>query len=191
MKRYDFLRGNERYKYSFGVNERRLHCYVVATRSGRNLGGRLDARAIADALKEATDLHQEGKIDQAARAYRQILETDPRNEGALHRYGQLLARRGDHVAAKRMFKLLTRMRTDTYKPWLLLGQSCEAMGQFLEAANAYREVIRLQPAVPDIFSKLVNVLFKAGRIEDARQALMTSYGVGSTGAEGGASFSIH
>lgn len=126
MKRYDFLRGNERYKYSFGVNERRLHCYVVATRSGRNLGGRLDVRAIADALKEATDLHQEGKIDQAARAYRQILETDPRNEGALHRYGQLLARRGDHVAAKRMFKLLTRMRTDTYKPWLLLGQSCEA-----------------------------------------------------------------
>jgi cytochrome c-type biogenesis protein CcmH/NrfG len=60
------------------------------------------------------------------------------------------------------------MRTDTYKPWLLLGQSCEAMGQYLDAANAYREVIRLQPGVPDIFSKLANVLFKAGRIEGAR-----------------------
>lgn len=191
IKRYDFLRGNERYKYSFGVKERRLHCYIVATRNGRNLGGKLDVRTIADALKEATDLHQAGKLDQAARAYRQILEMDPRNEGALHRYGQLLARRGDHVAAKRVFKLLTRMRTDTYKPWLLLGQSCEALGQFLEAAHAYREVIRLQPAVPDIFSKLVNVLFKAGRIEDARRALMISYGVGTAGVEGGESFSIH
>lgn len=191
MKRYDFLRGNERYKYSFGVKERRLHCYVVATRSGRNLGGKLDVRAIADALKEATNLHQEGKIDQAARAYRQILETDPRNEGSLHRYGQLLAKKGDHVAAKRMFKLLTRIRTDTYKPWLLLGQSCEAMGQFVEAANAYREVIRLQPAVPDIFTRLVNVLFKAGRLEEARKVLMASYGVGSARAEDGASFSIH
>ncbi len=191
MKRYDFLRGNERYKYSFGVKEQRLHCYVVATRSGSNLGGRLDVRTLPDALKKATNLHQEGKIDQAARAYRQIPETDPRNENTLHRYGQLLAGKSDHVAAKRVFKLLTRMRTDTYKPWLLLGQSCEAMGQYLDAANAYREVIRLQPGVPDIFSKLANVLFKAGRIEDARKALMTSYGVGVAGGEGDASFSIH
>ena len=90
-----------------------------------------------------------------------------------------------------MFKLLNRIRTDTYKPWLLLGQSCEAMGQFVEAANAYREVIRLQPAVPDIFTRLVNVLFKAGRLEEARKVLMASYGVGSARAEDGASFSIH
>jgi len=62
------------------------------------------------------------------------------------------------------------------------------MGQYLDAANAYREVIRLQPGVPDIFSKLASVLFKAGRIEDARTALMTSYGAGG---EGGASFSVH
>jgi pentatricopeptide repeat protein len=50
-------------------------------------------------------------------------------------------------------------------------------------------VIRLQPGVPDIFNKLANVLFKAGRIEDARKALMTSYGVGVEGGESDASFS--
>ena len=82
MKRYDFLRENERYKYSFGVKERRLHCYVVATRSGRNLGGKLDVRAIADALKETTDLHQEGKIDQAARR----LSSDTRDGPAKRRH---------------------------------------------------------------------------------------------------------
>lgn len=191
MKRYDFLRGNERYKYSFGVKEQRLHCYVIATRSGRNLGGRLDVRTVAAALGEATNLHQAGKIDQAERAYRQILEIDPRNENTLHRYGQLLAKKNDHAAAKRVFKLLTRMRTDTYKPWLLLGQSCEAMGQYVDAAKAYRQVIQLQPAVPNIFSKLANVLFKAGRIEDARKALTASYGAAVTGDESGASFSIH
>jgi CelD/BcsL family acetyltransferase involved in cellulose biosynthesis len=191
IKRYDFLRGNERYKYSFGVKEHRLHCYVVATRSGCNLGGKLDIRTLPDALKKATNLHQAGKIDQAGRAYRQILGTDPRNENTLYCYGQLLAGKSDHVAAKRVFKLLTRMRTDTYKPWLLLGQSCEAMGQYLDAANAYREVSRLQPGVPDIFSKLANVLFKAGRVNDARKALMTCYGVGVAGGEGDASFSVH
>jgi tetratricopeptide (TPR) repeat protein len=191
MKRYDFLRGNERYKYSFGVEEMRLHCYAVATRSGRNLGDRLDPRTIADALKEATELHQAGKLDEAARGYRQILDVDPRNEDTLHRYGQLLARKGDHAAAKRMFKLLILLRTDTYKPWLLLGQSCEALGQHLDAANAYREVIRLQPAVPGIFDKLANALFKAGRIEDAHKALMTRFGLTAKDMQIGASLSIH
>lgn len=191
MKRYDFLRGNERYKYSFGVEEMRLHCYVVATRSGRNLGDKLDVRTVSDALKEITELHQAGKLDEAARGYRQILEIDPRNEDALHRYGQLLARKGDHATAKRMFKLLILLRTDTYKPWLLLGQSCEALGQFLDAANAYREVTRLQPAVPGIFNKLANALFKAGRIEDAHKALMTKFGLTAKDMEAGASLSIH
>ena len=39
---YDFLRGNEPYKYSFGCKERKIHSIVLETRSGRNLGGRID-----------------------------------------------------------------------------------------------------------------------------------------------------
>ncbi|WP_439924646.1 hypothetical protein [Nitrobacter sp. JJSN] len=108
-------------------------------------------RTLADILKKATQLHQAGKLEQAARGYRgyrRILKIDPRNEDTLHRYGQLLARKGDHGAAKRMFELLTLVRTDSYKPWLLLGQSCEALGQFLDAANAYREVVRCSLPFP-------------------------------------------
>ena len=36
---YDFLRGNEPYKYSFGCKERKIYSIVLETRSGRNLGG--------------------------------------------------------------------------------------------------------------------------------------------------------
>jgi tetratricopeptide (TPR) repeat protein len=105
-------------------------------------------RTVADVLKKTTELHQAGKLKQAAHGYRRILEIDPHNEDALYRYGQLLSCKGDHAAARRMFALLTLVRSDSYKPWLLLGQCCEALGQFLDAAEAYREVIRLQPAIP-------------------------------------------
>jgi cytochrome c-type biogenesis protein CcmH/NrfG len=83
------------------------------------------------------------------------------------------------------------VRTDSYKPWLLLGQSCEALGQFLDAANAYREVVRLQPAVPGIFSTLANVSIKAGRIEDAHKALVAGFEVVTTDIAAGASLSVH
>ena len=58
---YDFLRGNESYKYSFGCAERKIRCTVLETRNGRNLGGKLDPRGIADVLQQATQLHGRGR----------------------------------------------------------------------------------------------------------------------------------
>jgi CelD/BcsL family acetyltransferase involved in cellulose biosynthesis len=37
LKTYDFLRGDDRYKYSFGAAEHRIHNLVVRTRSGKNV----------------------------------------------------------------------------------------------------------------------------------------------------------
>jgi len=168
---YDFLRGNEPYKYSFGVKERRIRCVVVGTKNGLNLGGRIDRRSLPDLLKEATELHQAGKLVEAERGYRQILDVEPRNADAIHRLGQLFAAKGDQIAAKRLFKTLTEIKSDTYKSWLCFGQSCEALGQYLEAANAYREVIKLRPDLPDVFSSLGKMLVKLGRIEELNAAL--------------------
>jgi CelD/BcsL family acetyltransferase involved in cellulose biosynthesis len=168
---YDFLRGNESYKYSFGVKERRIRCVAVGTKNGLNLGGRIDARTVPDVLKEATILHRARKLAEAERGYRQILDVEPRNADAVHRLGQLLAAKGDHVAAKRLFKTLTAVRPDIYKSWLCFGQSCEALSQYLEAANAYREVIRLKPDLPDAFNGLGRALLKLGRVNEFYAAL--------------------
>jgi len=48
---YDFLRGNETYKYSFGVKERSIRHIVIGTKNGRNIGGRLNSRTVPAALK--------------------------------------------------------------------------------------------------------------------------------------------
>lgn len=169
---YDFLRGNEPYKYSFGVKERRIRCVVVDTKNGLNLGGRVDRRTVPDVLKEATELHQARKLVEAERGYRQVLDVDASNADAIHRLGQLLTTKGDRVAAKRLFKTLTAIRPDVYKSWLCLAQACEALGQHLEAAKAYREVIELRADLPDAFNGLGRSLLRLGRVSELNAALV-------------------
>lgn len=173
---YDFLRGNETYKYSFGVKERRILCTVVATKSGLNLGGRIDPRTVPDVLEQATELHQAGKLLEAERGYRDVLQVQPKNADAIHRLGQLFANKGDHVAAKRFYKTLTTIRPDAFKSWLCLAQTCQALDQHLDAANAYREVLRLKPDLPEAFSSLAASLVKLGRIEEVNAALVAALG---------------
>lgn len=173
---YDFLRGNETYKYSFGVKERRIRCTVVATKNGLNLGGKIEPRTIPDVLEQATELHQAGKLPEAEYAYREILQVQPKNGDALHRLGQLFTTKGDHAAAKRLYKTLTTIRPDAYKAWLCLAQSCKALGQHLDAANSYREVIQLNPDLPEVFSDLATCLIKLGRIAEVNAAMAAALG---------------
>lgn len=170
FKIYDFLRGNEPYKYSFGAEERHIKCIRISTRSGRNLGDRLDPRSVPEVLDRATKLHEAGRLQEAERGYRQVLDITPRNTTALYRFAQLMATKGNHAAAKRLFKTLTELRPDAYKAWLGLAKSLQARGRFAEAVQAYREVIRLRPEIALAHRNLGDVLLKLGRNAEAASA---------------------
>jgi CelD/BcsL family acetyltransferase involved in cellulose biosynthesis len=169
---YDFLRGNEPYKYPFGVSEQTIRCMVIDTKTGFNLGNKLDPRTTGEAVEVATGLHRAGKLAEAERGYRQVLDIEPRNADAIHRLGQLMAAKGEHLAAQRLFRKLATIRTDTYKPWQCLAQSCEALGQYRDAANAYREVIRLRPDLPSAFNDVARMLAKLGRLDEVNATLV-------------------
>ena len=165
---YDFLRGNESYKYSFATDERRIACTLIGTRDGRNnLGDRLDIRTLPEALAYATKLHKAGRLRQAEQAYRQILRSDPQCGKALYCLGQLKASIGSHGAAKRVFQSLVAVTPDAGKAWLRLGHSLEAKRRYSEAADAYREVVRKQPGLAAAHNKLGGVLFRLGRHDEA------------------------
>jgi tetratricopeptide (TPR) repeat protein len=171
---YDFLRGNEPYKYSFGCAERKIHSTVLETRNGRNLGGRIDPRSIADVLKQATELHKKGKSADAELGYRRILEVQPKHADTLHRLGQLLAAKGDFAAAKRLFRTLTMVRPDAAKAWQCLGQVCESLGQHEEALRQHLEFMRLQPDQPDGFVAVAKCMVKLGRMAEINAALLAA-----------------
>ena len=173
---YDFPRGNEPYKYSYHCADRKIHCTVVETRNGKNLGDRIDPRSIPDVLEQATALHKKGKAVDAECGYRRILDVQPKHHDALHRLGQLLAAKGNLAEAKRLFKTLTMVRPDALKAWLCLAQVCEGLEQHREAVEPYLEVMRLLPDQADGLVGLARCLAKLGRIAEINEAVLATIG---------------
>ncbi len=101
---YDFLQGNESYKYMYGCEERRITYTIVTTRNKQNLGGKLDPRSLSYVLERATELHKKGKLGVAERGYRQVLDAEPNHPLALYLLGQLMAAKQKHSDAEKFFK---------------------------------------------------------------------------------------
>ena len=56
-------------------------------------------QGVREAFVQAVGLHQSGRLAEAERLYRQILQTDPRHPDALHMLGVLAMQSGQHQAA--------------------------------------------------------------------------------------------
>ena len=77
MEAYDFLRGNEAYKYSFGATDRRLVNLTIRTRSRRNAAEGLDPSGMGEVLEQCLRYQQLGQPEKAEIGYRQVLQQDP------------------------------------------------------------------------------------------------------------------
>ena len=88
FKTYEFLRGDEPYKFSFATDERRIRNVVIGTRKGGNWGGTLDPLAIPVVFRMTQQSAAAGNVSRAVVGCRQVLAADPGHAGAR----QLIAR---------------------------------------------------------------------------------------------------
>lgn len=146
---YDFLRGNEPYKYLFAPRERRLKAVSVVTKTGRNLAGKLDARGIPAMLESTLEFESKGESADAERGYRQILETEPDNALALYRFGRFMAGRGSHAEARELLSRSVGVEPEGDNAWLFLARSLYALGEDEAALEACRKVLEIQPQSED------------------------------------------
>ncbi len=174
---YDFLRGNEPYKYSFGPTERTIRHIVITTKNRQNLGDRLDRRSIPVVLRQTIALHKAGRLAEAEIGYRQILHVHPRCSNTLYGYGQLMTMRGDHRAAEALFRTLVSVEPKSSKAWLTLAQSLEAQSRFSEAAIAYREIIGQWRDAAVAHNGLGRCLIQLGRLNEALAEFDTALGL--------------
>jgi CelD/BcsL family acetyltransferase involved in cellulose biosynthesis len=77
LRTYDFLRGDEAYKYSLGATDVRLKYPRIRTRTGVNLTGKLDPRYVSHGMRIAEEF-----VQRAVAACHQILDVSPEHEGA-------------------------------------------------------------------------------------------------------------
>lgn len=90
---YDLGAGNYAHKYAFGSVSRRIEHYRIDTRTGWNLGERLDPHCLSLVLARVKDLHAAGDTTDAEIGCRQILAVEPTYGEALALYRDIAASR--------------------------------------------------------------------------------------------------
>ncbi len=161
FKTYDFLNGNEPYKYAFASEEHQLKHFAVITKSKRNLGEKLDSQTLPDVLQRAAELQSAGRLAEAERGYRQILAVDPRYGDALYWLGKLLAQKGNHSGAKRLFKELVAAKPRHFKAWYRLGRTYQRQSDLENAVQSYEKVLELAPGYRDVPARLAELTVEA------------------------------
>ena len=167
---YDFLRGNEPYKYMFGVEEHRISCVEFKTRDGKNLGGKLNPNSIDFVYRQALDFNRRGKRVDAERAFRQVVEAAPDHLGAEFGLANLQVLRGNLPEAEEAFRALLPRTPDPRPVLMRLADVCLARSAYPRAIEALRDVLRLEPYKGEALYKLGVASLVLGERDAARQA---------------------
>jgi tetratricopeptide (TPR) repeat protein len=164
---YDFLRGDEPYKFYFGSKERFVKNIIVQRNSGTTPSRRLDRRIFPIALQVAAQLMRDNQVAEAERGYRQVLEIEPDHPEALYDLGILTAQKGEYETARTLLQILLERHPDLGKVWFGLGSVHEGEGQYSEAVKAYRQALAYEPDAPIIYNSLGRTLQLLGQWDEA------------------------
>lgn len=158
---YDFMRGNERYKYSFGAIERRIHNTIVRVKPGTRKSKLFDARSIPHALSFIGRQRAVGRLTEVETGYRQILGVEPECLPAIVGHAELMAARGQHAASEKLLRNLIAKQGGSDTVWLALGQCLSLQRRWPEAEACCRRALELNP-------RLAYAHYHIGAINEAR-----------------------
>lgn len=171
FRTYDFLRGNEPYKYMFGVKERQITCTLFRTRNGLNLGGFINPRSVRFVYERALDLYHSGKKPEAETAFRQVLAAMPDHRGAEFGLVNLLFERGEMRAAEASYLALIPRLADPVPVLLRLGDVHLATRRYGQAVETLRKLCKLAPHHVEGRYKLGVALLAGQRLREAAAVL--------------------
>jgi tetratricopeptide (TPR) repeat protein len=171
FKIYNFLIGNEAYKFSFGAQARHIRSVSLQRQGLAHSSRKLDVRTIPYALQIATAYHRANRLSEAEHRYRQVLATQPTHADALYGLGVVLQRQGNYPAAETVLKTLLDRQPDYIKAWFSLGTLHQMQEQLQAAETAYRQALAIEPTSPAIsmaiYHNLGYTLQQQGKWEEA------------------------
>ena len=145
IEKYDFLRGDEPYKYAFGANESRIQSVLISSRSGTNLGEKLDPRSWAYVKRRSREFLRNQDSDASRRALVQILEADPGDLSSQYLAGLVEAIDGDVGKAIEAFASVVSSSPNSLKAWYRLGRALAAHYENWNDASAAYSFLLKQP----------------------------------------------
>ncbi|WHA43204.1 GNAT family N-acetyltransferase [Agrobacterium larrymoorei] len=164
---YDFLRGNEPYKYMFGPVDRPISCTLFRTRDGENLQGKLHPFSIRFVYEEALKFYKRGAKAQAEISFRQVLDAAPEHSGAIFGLANLMFEKGAFNEAEEAYASLSRTLQNPLTVLLRLGEARLAKQDYQGAVAAFEDVTRRAPFHHEALYKCGIALVAANRKTEA------------------------
>jgi tetratricopeptide (TPR) repeat protein len=126
------------------------------------LGAAVAARELPPALQatfeEGVRALKAGKLDEAEKAFRAVLEKGGEAAYVHNNLGIVLQERGQHEKAVTEFRAAARLDPSYVAPRILLGASLLALGRVAEARTAAERAVELAPREPLARLQLARVL---------------------------------
>jgi tetratricopeptide (TPR) repeat protein len=134
-----------------------------------------DDRAMQKVLTSAIELHQGGRLGEAAALYQEILAHERENAEALHLLGVVHHQQGDHAKAIELIGRAVALRPSVPAFHANLAEAYRATGQWDRAAGCCRAALNLRPDYPEALCNLGLALQGQGKraeaIDQFRRAL--------------------
>jgi Flp pilus assembly protein TadD len=150
------------------MNRQQRRQEMRSLRRAKRCGGSFDSGpSINELFQRGSVDHQDGRLQQAEAAYRQILTIDPAHADAHHALGAVLHGLGRPAKAEASYREALRLRPNYPEAYNNLGSALYDLGRLAEAEASYREALRLRPNIPDVHNNLGAVLNDLGRPAEA------------------------
>ena len=144
---------------------------------GRQAGGNPATAAEAEVqagLATGIAHHQAGRVEQAEKAYGEVLARDGRNADALHLLGVLAHQSGRNEEAVDSIGRALTIDPDAAIYHCNMGVALRALGRAEEAAEYYRRATELVPSYAEAHVLLGNALDTIGRSAEAAESYRRS-----------------
>lgn len=133
---------------------------------GEGVSGGRESRQQAR-LAKALELHRAGELDDAARHYRAILQTDPVHFDAAHMLGAVYLQQRQYERAERQLRRALQISPNVPEANNNLGTALRHLDRLDEAVASYDRAIALRSAYPEALTNRGNALRLLKRPDDA------------------------
>ncbi len=120
--------------------------------------------------KAMVDL-REGRLQEAERGYRDILEREPENVDALTMLGMITGQNGHAETAAQLFGKAVSIRPGEFRLYHNLAMSLRQLGRYQDAINAYQRGLQIREDT-SLLIPLANLYWLIGKGNDAEDMLL-------------------
>ena len=122
-------------------------------------------------LQEAHNLHEAGRLADAAEYYLRHLDGEPEHVDALAHLAALYSLQGQGDAAADCYRRIIALRPDEPAAFFNLGNTLQSQGNAEEAERCYRQALDVDPNHGSAMVNLGSLLMQAGKLREAQELL--------------------